>query len=1018
MLKYLLTGALPLSYPFMFRGVLSFLLLGVVATSSGAAEPPGEVYLNRTSVVNPMVNHRHFINEGEFTAFGFLPWDGQNIVTFTNRSLMAGAPGFRFETIDPVFGFRTPAQVFFNSPNGIIEGADSGGFVFIPDPDGGTVPGAVGGASILKVNALNLTNRGVMAVGANGFIQVYGQNVDLTSGALIVGDLFDPLSGGGFNNGFPINTNQFVPAPGVYDGGWGIGGNTNSTVQGVIASVNPTDIGTMTPPPRTTNSFGASIGGFRLDEAMTWVREEVIDETNEVVQVIAVQTSDPSLAVFASFIPQTFPPDGPVGGYLTAAIELRVGSTDFSTLARVTNSLYVLDQLGAHTNRDLTLNLRDGTFRPGNFIVHRGQPEIYDGQPASTNIREDLLTVHIAAAGTNVIQQDYLLTGLTNEWSTYPFEVLSVPVRLPGIPGVSLTNLGGQVELKANELKIANTRIRAEGLATLIASNVTAFGSNVVDSPLVSITFGTTKEELMVNEFLPDRVERFTGNAWAYSAIFTNIYETYVTNAPADPADTNIVVVTNNVEVRFQLTLLDARGLQTQVDTVVEDLRLTSLNDRGAIIYDEDLDIGNILELRAHEVVFVEGSAINLGPGVGFSYTNLHDISVITNLGTIEAAELADLRRSENQPYVRFVNHGDISAYGVEIRAEYFENTGAITTTGFGSIDIRAGTLRIDAGLFETAGDIRLIGDVVKLSNLQALAGARLVLDVSQTLADTGVDSPNDVVVFSGFAMSSRRPSGDLLGTTITSIAGTFEFVDHVWAAEDRGPNANGFVNNVALGGLILEGGTNSVFQFLPALENSAIYVDVLGISGTLDDSLGALTNALILGMNVYYADVISTNPAITAQSINRIFGPNAPFNLIWVPDFAGPNSSVDVPLAANGPVSQMNRGLRESLLVDSDGDGIPNGRDAFPLSASAGGERDVQLVGVRHNGAAGSVSFNVAGPAAANYIIERTTNLLSPDWQTVAGVLTNDPATSLKSFTDKIDQGSKQGYYRVRIAP
>jgi hypothetical protein len=90
--------------------------------------------------------------------------------------------------------------------------------------------------------------------------------------------------------------------------------------------------------------------------------------------------------------------------------------------------------------------------------------------------------------------------------------------------------------------------------------------------------------------------------------------------------------------------------------------------------------------LRANEVIFAEGSAINLFPGVGFSYTNLHNVSVITNLGTIEVAEFADLRRSVNQPYVRFVNHGDISAYGVEIRAEYFENTGTITTAGLGSI--------------------------------------------------------------------------------------------------------------------------------------------------------------------------------------------------------------------------------------------------------------------------------------------------------------------------------------------
>jgi hypothetical protein len=111
----------------MFRGVLSLLLLGIAASSIRAAEPPGEVYLNRTHVENAPVNHRHFINEGEFTAFGVHPWDGQNILTFTNRGLMSGAPGFRLETLPGDFGIRTSAQVFFNSSNGRIEGSDAGG---------------------------------------------------------------------------------------------------------------------------------------------------------------------------------------------------------------------------------------------------------------------------------------------------------------------------------------------------------------------------------------------------------------------------------------------------------------------------------------------------------------------------------------------------------------------------------------------------------------------------------------------------------------------------------------------------------------------------------------------------------------------------------------------------------------------------------------------------------------------------------------------------------------------------
>ncbi len=999
----------------MFRGALILLLAGLALNLGRAAEAPGEVYINRTSVQNQPVNHRHFINEGEFTVFDVIPWDGQSIETFTNRALMFGPPGFRFETVDPVFGFRSPARVFFNALNAEVQAQDIGIGVALAT---GFRPIS---ASLIKVNALNVTNRGVLKTGASGYIQVYGDNVDLTGGALIIGDLFDPLSGGGFFSGFPSSTNEFDPPPGVYDLAWGIGGNTNANVGGVIGSVNPTDIGTLTPPPLATNDFGGvSAQGFRLDEALTWVREEVINESNEVVQVIAVQVSDPSIQVFASFIPDVF--DFPfafqVGDFLTAAIELQVPTIDLSTLARVTNSLYVLDQFGSWTNRALMTNILDTTMRPGNFVVHRGFVGQYNGQPATTNIREDIFTVHSAAAGTNVLTQDYLSTAVTNEWSIYPFEVASAASRLPQIPGMSLTNLGGQVELKAQQLNFINTRIRGEGYVSLTASNVVTLAgfSNVVDVPRLSIDFGTPNETLLVNEFYPDTVERFSGTARAYSSLWTNIYETYVTNTPTDPADTNIVIVTNPVTVQFQLTLLDARQLQTTEETVVQDLKLTSTNGSGVILFNEDLDVTNYIQIRANELVLSPGSRLAGSAGVHFAYTNLLNLSVISNFGTLAFSEIVDIRRNATQALSKFVNHGDISAYGVEIWADYFENTGTIGT--FENIDIRASTLRIDSGAFGTFGygDIRLSGDVLKISNWQAEAGGRLVLDAAQTITDSGPAASNLVEIASGFEVGARAPAGDLLGTSIRSTAGTFQFVDLIWGSAERGGTAAAFENNLALGELVLDGSVNSVFYFQPAHPNAAMYIDVLTIEGTQATSLAAITNALLLGMNVYYADVISTNPAITAQSLNRLFGPNAPFNLIWVPDFAGPNSAVDVALSASGPVGRMNRGLRESLLVDSDGDGIPNGRDAFPLSSAAAVERDVQLVGVNQNPA--GVSFSIAGPQAVAYVIERTANLLSPNWQAVAGVLTSDPATSLKTFTDQIDQGSKQGYYRVRIAP
>jgi hypothetical protein len=1024
---------------FMIRGLLSVLIPFSALALTLAAEAPGEFYVNRISVVNQQVNARHFVNEGEFLSGASQPWDSQNTVTFTNRALMLASPGFRFEHVDPTFGFRSPAEVFYNSPNGEVLGQDSGFNIIIGNPDdtGGAIflPSIIG--SILKVNALNLTNRGVLKVGANGLIELFGQRVDLTAGALIVGDLNDPLSGGGGGSGFPLfNTNQFNPAPGVYDLGWGISFSTNASAAGVIGGVNPTVVSTLIPSPLVTNAFGfgGCEGIIMLDDAQIWLREEVIDETNEVVQVIAVQTSDTNVLTFASFIPRTFPNAPPLGGFLTPAIEFRVGSTDFATLARVTNSLYVLDQLGTHTNRDLMLNLQDATFRPGNFIVHRGPPELYDGEVGTTNIREDIFTFHLDP------DVDYLNAITTNEWSIYSAQIVSAPTRLPQIPGIAITNLGGRVEVTANELKLANTRIRGEGFVSLTASNITSGPNVVVDVPRLTLDFGTRSNVFNLGDLTPDRVERFSGYIQAYSSIFTNGYERLATNV--DPTTMSNVITTNIVEVRFQLTIVDGRTLQTTEETVVQDLRLTAANGAGAIIFNESLSVTNYVDLRASHVTFAEGSRLYGARGVALSYTNLHNISHFTNFGTIQVNEFADLRRSLNAPYEQFVNHGDILAYGAEIHANYFENTGTIASSNFftieggtdcfgvpslftqsgvtpGNIDIRANTMRIDAGLFFTQGDIRLTGDVLKLSSLEAFAGARLVLDVGQTITDTGVAEANDITVFGGVEMSSRRPSGDLLGTTIRSSAGTLDFIDHIWAADDRGASASGFENNLALGRLVLEGELFSVFQFLPSRPGAAMYIDVLEINGAQAENIAALTNGLILGMNVYYADVVSTNPAINAQSLDRVFGPNAPFNLIWVPGFAGPNSAVDVPLAINGPVGRMNRGLRESLTADTDGDGIPNGRDPYPMTASAAGEsNDVLLLSPRRDAAGGTLSFDLVGPRSARYVVEYTTNLIAPNWQVVPGSLTTDTTTGLNKFTDQLNKGSAQGYYRVRIAP
>jgi len=269
-----------------------------------------------------------------------------------------------------------------------------------------------------------------------------------------------------------------------------------------------------------------------------------------------------------------------------------------------------------------------------------------------------------------------------------------------------------------------------------------------------------------------------------------------------------------------------------------------------------------------------------------------------------------------------------------------------------------------------------------------------------------------------GVELSPDRPAGDLLGTAITLNPAPLDLIDFIWSAEDRGPDVAGYANNLALGRLTLDGGNFAIFQFLPARENSAMSVDVLAINGAHAENLAALTNGLILGMNIYYSDVLttSTNGDITAEMLNRVFGPDAPFNLIWVPEFVGP-SAVEVQLGAGGPVSKMKLSLRQSMVLDSDGDGIPNAVDSYPLTATQPGEgSSVELVSPRVS--ANAISFNVSGAAGAKFVIEYSTNLLSPDWKAITGTLSASELGSAQSFSENIGAGAAQGYYRVKLVP
>ena len=252
-----------------------------------------------------------------------------------------------------------------------------------------------------------------------------------------------------------------------------------------------------------------------------------------------------------------------------------------------------------------------------------------------------------------------------------------------------------------------------------------------------------------------------------------------------------------------------------------------------------------------------------------------------------------------------------------------------IPTVGPIGIETKVG--KLDGGKFGTRGNLSVKASVLKFNNYLNEAGGALSLNVAETLQDNGPQSSNLWRVGKGFQVSGPRPAGDLKGTAIESVAARFQVVAHTWPGEDRGVSTAGFENNLAFGPSRAQRDEFSQFAFVGTGVSNALYVDLLEMSGSV---AADLDNAIFLESNIhiYFADARSTDPnsPVSVEQLDgRQFGIG---QMHWVKDYSGPNSSVDVVVTGNKTV-RMNRGLRESLVLDSDGDGIANGFDLQPLT-------------------------------------------------------------------------------------
>jgi len=134
---------------------------------------------------------------------------------------------------------------------------------------------------------------------------------------------------------------------------------------------------------------------------------------------------------------------------------------------------------------------------------------------------------------------------------------------------------------------------------------------------------------------------------------------------------------------------------------------------------------------------------------------------------------------------------------------------------------------------------------------------------------------------------------------------------------------------------------------------------------------------------------------------------------LRWVPDYAGYYSSTNI--VSGGVTNTVNAALAQSVVLDSDGDGTPNGYDATPFFIPA----NVNLTMMVTNMPPLKVLLTWQTIPSATNIVFYKTNLVAP-WLVLTNFITPaappySPITEI--LYDSLNPAQPR-FYQIRVDP
>jgi hypothetical protein len=949
------------------RGKSWAFLLGLVLPVF-AAQATGSLYSNSGTINNanlPNVDATNFYNSGTWNIFTAVPYETAHTLNYTNVGTMTGSVGWEFDFGPlPLGGRGMSANFVNNSATATIQAND--GTVINP-----IYAGFLG--SYLLISATNIVNKGTLIVGASGEIVLNGANVTLSRSALEITPFAGHGSSNSTTNFTPdVNlrsmfwgTNDtMLDSSALWDGTNVFMSGTNSAPFSFLVDGNYFDIpsySNLTNVNSVINQntacgssditvqivpFAAAVGSDSMNIVVTVTNVPGTNSQGLSFTVTSLPVQIIRQAVFLNLNADSgivgqvrfSPSPDPTNYAQTVAVRLSATSTNVITLSPQTSSIYLVDTKVSETNYGLVPS-DEGynpyyfcftpVVRPVNYIVERTDAGNYfaggfpgDGLPPNNFFYSIIGPPGIELLQANVFYYTNLISNIVPaNYTGYANNIDNLSSDQQS--GGAVTNLGGRIILNANNLDLTRADLVAGGYVRIQASNLVSSANAVVSCQYLSYNLGSTNGNLNFTNLASQSIPQFQGNIVAWSATWTNFTTQVISNYVYDTNNTPAATpafVTNTTEIDFYVLVVDASSLSDQVPVSVQDLILHSTN----IVVSDSVTVANSLLFDGQNLTLL-GEMDLSGAIQNWTGANAPNLLYFTNNGYLYIPNDAHFGDDTAVPYKEFVNSGTggigSSLSGIIFSADQtidsldLQIAEGINYTYIGDFSATAGSIEITgppaySGFpysIYSAQDIQFFANTLLIDSAALYASGALDFNVTGSLSDNGTAST--FTCYNGFNLWIKPNTGDLLGSTITSIASVdAEEIDHAWTGNDYGPVAAGFANNVAIGTLVLSAQNphfdnyrlEPLFHFYGTggSSSNAMYVYMLDLSGLTANSTDVANMIQIdPGMKIYFYGVNLGFTPPANQAPEQFLQAQFPGQMVAVPK---PPVSVAIDAQAN----------------------------------------------------------------------------------------------------------------------